>query len=175
MLKGTNLTLRAVIRDDLPHYVQWFSDPDVTRHLLWFKPVNMDVENEWYERQLKDSTTLNFAIVITATQKHIGSVSLGRIDHKNQVAELGIVIGDKSEWGKGYCREAIRLLLAYGFNTLNLNRIYLHVFTENIAGKKCYEHCGFKLEGELREANFSNGNYINHYIMSVLRREFQSR
>ncbi len=174
MLNGTNLTLRAVTRDDLPHYIEWFSDPDVTRNLLWYLPLNMDFETSWYERQLNDPTTLNFAIVISASQKHIGSISLQKIDHRSQVAELGIAIGDKTEWGKGYCQEAIRLLLDYGFNQLNLNRIYLQVFTDNIAGKKCYSRCGFKLEGELREASFSNGHFVNHYVMSVLRHEFQS-
>lgn len=172
MLKGTNLTLRAVCREDLPHYIEWFSDPEVTRHLLWYLPLNMDFETQWYERQLTDPTVLNFAIVLNDSSKHIGSIGLQKIDHKNQVAELGIAIGEKSEWGKGYCREAIKLLLAYGFEQLNLNRIFLRVFTENIAGKKCYEHCGFKLEGELRETEFNNGKFINSFIMSVLRHEF---
>lgn len=173
MLNGKNLTLRAITRDDLPHYVQWLNDPEVTRHLLWFLPLNIDDETDWYESQRKDPDIVNFAIEITATQKHIGSISLHVRNRLDQVAELGILIGDKTEWGKGYCQEAINLILKYGFFTLNLNRIYLRVYENNIGGIKCYERSGFVLEGTLREAGFSEGKFINHHIMSILRREFQ--
>ncbi len=173
MINGTTLTLRAIKRDDLPRYVRWLNDPDVTRYLLWFRPLNIDNETEWYESQRTDPNTFNFAIEITATQKHIGSISLRVENQRDQVAELGIVIGDKTEWGKGYCQEAIRLILNYGFYTLNLNRIYLRVYEENIGGQKCYERSGFVMEGKLREAGFSEGKFINHFIMSVLRREFK--
>ncbi len=173
MLNGKNLTLRAITRDDLPRYVQWLSDPDVTRHLTWFRPLNIDNETDWYEAQRKDPDTFNFAIEITDTNKHIGSISLRIENRQDQVAELGIVIGEKTDWGKGYCQEAIGIILAYGFYTLNLNRIYLRVYEGNIGGIKCYERSGFVLEGTLREAGFSEGKFINHHIMSVLRREFQ--
>lgn len=173
MLHGKRLTLRSITRDDLPHYVDWLNDREVTRHLLRFRPLNMDNETDWYESQRKDPDTFNFAIEITAEKKHIGSISLRLRRRVDQEAELGIVIGDKSEWGKGYCREAIGLILAYGFFTLNLNRIYLRVHEGNIGGIKCYERSGFVLEGTLREAGFSEGKFINHHIMSVLRREFQ--
>ncbi len=173
MLYGKNLTLRAITRDDLPHYVKWLNDTEVTRYLLWFRPLNIDDETDWYESQRKDTDTFNFAIEVTATRKHIGSISLHVKSRLDQVAELGILIGDKTEWGKGYCQEAIGLILAYGFNTLNLNRIYLRVYEENIGGIKCYKRSGFVPEGTLREAGFSEGKFVNHHIMSVLRREFQ--
>lgn len=175
MLNGKNLSLRAITRDDLPRYVTWLNDPDVTRYLLWFRPLNIDDETDWYESQRKDPDTFNFAIEISAEKKHIGSVSLRVENRKDQVAELGIVIGDKTEWGKGYCQEAIQLILEYGFFTLNLNRIYLRVYEGNIGGQKCYERVGFVMEGKLREASFSEGKFINHYIMSVLRHEFQPK
>lgn len=175
MLKGKNLSLRAITKADLPHYVEWLNDPEVTRHLLWYRSLNIDDENDWYETQRKAPDTFNFAIEITATHKHIGSISLHVQNQLDQVAELGIVIGDKTEWGKGYCQEAIQLILTYGFFTLNLNRIYLRVYENNIGGKKCYERSGFIMEGKLREAGFSDGRFIDHYIMSVLRRDFQSQ
>ena len=174
MLKGPRLTLRAVTRDDLPRYVAWLNDTDVVRHLSMFMPMNLDDETEWYEAQRKDRSTLNLAME-TETGQHIGSVGLMSIDYRNQSAELGIVIGEKNEWNKGYGGEAIEILLAYAFNELNLNRIYLRVDTDNLGGVNCYKRCGFVTEGEFREVGFRDGKYINQYIMSVLRNEYRQR
>lgn len=174
MLKGTNLSLRAITKDDLPLYVEWLNDVEVLRYLSLYRPFNIDDETDWYERYRKDDTRINFAIELN-NGKHIGSIGLNDIDHRRQVAELGIVIGDKESWGKGYCTEAIGLLLEHGFNSLNLNRIFLRVDTENIGGFKCYQKSGFIKEGELRESEFSEGTFRNIYIMSVLRNEYLNR
>jgi len=172
MLKGPRITLRAVTRDDLPRYVTWLNDVEVVKHLTIYIPFNLDDETDWYEKQRKDQSVVNFAID-TENGKHIGSIGLMKIDAKNQNAELGIVIGDKEEWGKGYCTEAIGLLLGYGFDTLNLNRIFLRVDTDNPGGLKCYRRCGFITEGEMRQVIFSGGKFINQYLMSVLRNEYR--
>ena len=174
MLKGPRITLRAITRNDLPRYVTWLNDVEVIRHLTTnFAPFNLDDETDWYENQRKDQSTKNFTIDNEAG-KHIGSISLMNIDHRHQQAELGIVIGEKNAWNKGYCTEAITLLLKYGFNTLNLNRIFLRVDEDSWGGLKCYERCGFVKEGELRQAVFREGAFISHYIMSVLRSEWES-
>ncbi len=170
MFTGTNLTLRAITRADLPRYVAWLNDPEVIEHLSLFLPMNIDDETEWYEAQRKNASVQNFAIE-TKAGKHIGSVGLMNINQRVQSAELGIVIGEKSEWGKGYGQEAILLLLEYAFNTLNLNRVYLRVDTNHPGAIKCYQRCGFVTEGEMRQVEFRAGQFINQYLMSVLRRE----
>ncbi len=174
MLKGPRLTLRAITPDDLPRYVAWLNDVEVTRHLTIYLPMNLDDEEEWYQRQRKDPTTLNLAIE-TETGEHIGSVGLMKIDHRTQSAELGIVIGAKEHWGKGYGREAITVLLEYGFHTLNLNRITLRVDADHPAAIRCYQNCGFVMEGEMRQAVFRDGQFINQYRMSILREEYQTQ
>ena len=172
MLKGPRITLRAITRDDLPRYVAWFNDVEVIRHLTAYLPMNPDNESEWYDRQRKDPTVLNFAIE-TETGEHIGSVGLMYLDHRNQSAELGIVIGAKEHWGKGYGREAITVLLEYGFHTLNLNRIALRVDADHPAAIRCYKNCGFVMEGEMRQVIFREGKFFNQYLMSVLREEYE--
>ena len=175
MLKGPRLTLRAITRDDLPRYVDWLNDSEVTRHLgRLLRPLNLDAEIEWYEAQQKDSRAINFAID-TAEGIHIGSVSLMDLDHHSQQAELGILIGVKSDWGKGYGTEAINILLKYSFEALNLNRVYLRVDTDHPGAITCYQRCGFTQEGELRQVCFREGQYHNQYIMSILKTEYQSR
>lgn len=172
MLKGQRLTLRAIERDDLPRYVAWLNDPEVTNHLLAHLPFNLDDETDWYESQRKDDTMQNFAMVISPESLHIGSIGLMKINQREQNAELGIMIGDKTHWGQHYGREAIQLLLSFGFNTLNLHRIYLHVDASHPAAIRCYSSCGFIEEGRLREAIFRQGHFEDQLIMSILRSDY---
>jgi RimJ/RimL family protein N-acetyltransferase len=172
MIKGKRLTLRAVERDDLPRYVAWLNDPAVTHHLSTLLPFNLDDEIDWYEQQRRDRTVLNLAIVIEDGQRHIGSVGLMHLDYRQQQAELGIVIGDKSQWRQGYGREAIGLLLNYAFTELNLYRVYLRVDASHSPAIRCYQNCGFKEEGRLRHAVFHHGQFEDQLMMSVLRSEY---
>ena len=82
------------------------------------------------------------------------------------------MIGDKSRWGQGFGREAIKLLLPFGFATLNLHRIYLRVDASHPAAIRCYTGCGFIEEGRLRETVFRQGRFEDQLIMSVLRSEY---
>jgi diamine N-acetyltransferase len=172
MIKGKRITLRAIDPNDLPRYVTWLNDPEVTRHLKTLPPFNLDNETDWYERQRNDQSDLNLAIVLNESQEHIGSVSLMQINQRDQNAELGIVIGDKTKWGQGYGQEAITLLLKYSFLQLNLHRIYLRVDASHSAGIRCYTNCGFKEEGRMRHSTYHHGQFEDQLMMSVLRPEY---
>jgi RimJ/RimL family protein N-acetyltransferase len=172
MIKGERITLRAIEREDLDRYVAWFNEPEVLHHLALYLPINHDDEVEWYEAQRNDATTQNFAIVLKQEYRHIGSIGLMRINHREQNAELGIAIGDKTQWGQGYGQEAIELLLKYSFEEMNLHRIFLLVNATNTRGIRCYEKCGFVKEGQLRDAVYHNGRFEDQLIMSVLRSEY---
>ena len=82
----------------------------------------------------------------------MGNCGFIDIDHLNQTAEVGIFIGDKNHWNKGYGTEAITLLLDYGFKSLNLHNIIIRVYSFNERARKCYEKTGFKIIGKRREA-----------------------
>ena len=78
------------------------------------------------------------------------------------------MIGDKTEWGKGYGTQAIRLFVDYLFKEVNLHRVFLRVYETNPAGIRCYEKVGFQHEGTQREAIFKHGRYIDMHMMSIL-------
>jgi len=102
----------------------------------------------------------------------IGHISIHDIDHFNRTAFFGIIIGEKEHRGKGYGTEAVRLILNYGFKTLNLNNIMLSVHEDNHAAKTCYKKIGFKEAGRRREWVFKDGKYIDKIYMDILAREF---
>jgi RimJ/RimL family protein N-acetyltransferase len=90
-------------------------------------------------------------------------------------AEIGIVIGEKDFWNKGFGTEAMRLMVDYGFSTLNLNRIHLHVYETNPRGIHCYEKVGFQQEGRLRQAHYLEGRYIDILAMSILNNDWMEQ
>lgn len=178
MIYGERIRLRAIEREDIPRYVGWFNDPEVTAGLAMFLPLSLADETRWFEnlsnRGVPERPLAVDAKTDEATWKHIGGVGFDHIDWINRVAEFGIVIGDKPFWNQGYGSEATRLMLKYAFETLNLNRVWLNVYETNTRALRAYKKVGFTEEGLMREAIYRNGCYINVLLMSVLRSEWNS-
>lgn len=176
MISGKRIRLRALDRSDLPAAVAWLNDPDVTENLLHDTPLSLDAEELWYQEMLKKPVEERvLAIDLKATEgwRHIGTTGLHHVDWKNRIGEFGIMIGEKSQWGKGLGYEATMLLLRFGFNTLNLNKIFLYAIETNDRGLHVYEKAGFVHEGRLRQDIHKNGRYLDVFIMSILRDEWK--
>ena len=176
MILGEKIRLRPIKRADLPRFVEWFSDPEVRRHLLVYLPFSLAQEERWFENlmgRLERQTDVVLAIE-TADGAHIGNVGLHSIDWKNRAAELGILIGDKAYWSQGYGTDAIRTLLGLAFCEMNLHRVFLRVNEDNPRGIRCYEKAGFQREGVSRDAIFRAGAYHDQYVMSILETEFEA-
>jgi diamine N-acetyltransferase len=176
MIVGNKVRLRPIERDDLPRFVEWFSDPEVRHHLLVYLPFSLAQEERWFEGlqgRLERQEDLVLAVE-TAEGVHIGNIGLNRIDWKNRNAELGIVIGEKAYWDQGYGTDAIRTLLGLAFREMNLHRIFLRVDEDNVRGIRCYEKAGFQREGTFRDVVFKGGAYLDQYVMSILRPEFET-
>jgi RimJ/RimL family protein N-acetyltransferase len=175
---GERVRLRAVERGDVGKFHEWINDPDVTEGLALYLPMSMRDEETWFEG-LPSRPAQERPLAIECRDgegwKLIGNSSFFDIDHTAHSGEIGIMIGDKSCWNKGYGTEAMRLLLRHGFDTLNLNRIFLRVYVSNPRAIRSYEKAGFTHEGRLREAVFRRGIYGDVLIMSVLRSEWDAR
>jgi len=176
MIIGEHVRLRAVEKDDLPRFVAWFNDPDVRRNLLIYQPLSMGQEEKWYQDMLSrpiDEQPLCIEVLEDNDWVVIGDAGFLNINPHDRSAELGISLGDKRYWDQGFGTESVRLLVEHGFNQMNLNRIFLHVFETNLHGIRCYEKVGFKHEGRLREARYLDGRYIDVLVMSILKHEWK--
>lgn len=171
-LTGSAVDLRALEREDAPQLQRWINDAEVNRTLQIHRPMSLAAEEGFIERSGNSEHDVVFGIVERATSRLIGTTGLHRIDFKNRHGGFGIAIGDKQTWGKGYGTEATFLVTRYGFETLNLNRIWLHVYDFNPAGMRCYEKVGYAREGVLRQDHFSEGRYADTIVMAILRREW---
>lgn len=176
---GERIRLRAMTRQDLPLFVRWFNDPEVTAYLDHAWPLSPEEEERWFQTMLQRPETER-PLVIEVRQDDetwlpIGNCSFHRIDWRNRSAEVGVAIGEKAYWDQGYGTEALRLLLALGFDELNLHRIFLRVNAENRRAIAAYRKVGFVEEGRLRQAEYRRGRYHDMLIMSILRPEWTSR
>jgi len=178
MIYGKHIRLRGVERSDIPRFYEWLNDPEVTEGLSLYLPMSMTDEEKWFDRVAHtDEHEKPLAIELKDgdSWRLIGNSGIFNLEWTNRCAEFGIFVGDKFLWDKGYGTEAVKLVLEHGFETLNLNRIYLRVYSTNPRAKRSYEKAGFIPEGTLREAVYRHGKYADIHIMSVLRSEWDAR
>lgn len=170
-LVGDRIYLSPRNSEDIEQFTEWLNDFGITDYLGRSGAiVTLDVEKQYLEASSKDS--VHFVIVTLNNNEMIGTVSLERIDNIDKRATLGIFIGNKEYWNDGYGTEAIRLILDYGFNYMNLHSIKLNLMSFNERALKCYKKCGFKEIGRLRESRFVNGKYYDSICMDILSSEF---
>jgi diamine N-acetyltransferase len=176
VIYGDNIRLRAIERTDLERYVEWFNDPEVTRHLMRHLPLSLAAEVQWFEnmqKQEEESRPLAIEAKDGDQWVHIGGAGIHDIDWQARRGEMGISIGDKRYWNRGFGTDTIRALLRHGFECLNLHRIFLRVFEDNERAIAVYERLGFKEEGRLREHSYRSGSYLDMIIMGILRSEWE--
>jgi RimJ/RimL family protein N-acetyltransferase len=174
-LIGPTLYLRPLEHEDARLVQPWFNDPEVTRFLLIHRPMNLRAEEGFIDRLLQNEHDMALVIVIRELDKAIGTAGLHHVDYRNRHAGFGLSIGEKAFWGQGYGTEATALVVRHAFQTLNLNRVWLHVYADNARGLRAYEKVGFRREGVLRQDNFREGRYGDTIVMGLLRAEWQER
>lgn len=169
---GENIYLRAREMEDIDSFVSWLNDEDIRQYLLMTSPINRIRDREFVEQLYKDDRNMPLGIVLKENDQLIGNIALIKISLPNRNASLGIFIGNKEYWSKGYGTEALNLMVGYAFDTLNLHRIYLTVFEYNKRAMRAYEKAGFKREGIFRDAVYKNGKYQDVYPMAILKSEW---
>ena len=171
-LVGEKLYLRPLERGDAAQLSTWINNREVTRFLKPHRPVNLQSQEEFIEHSRKSTSDVVFGVVAKDNDRLIGCTGLHDFDQVNRHCFLGILIGDTTNWGKGYGTEAIRLVTKYAFESLNFNRVWLHVYDFNERGIKAYEKVGFKREGVLRQHTYREGRYHDVLSMAILRSDW---
>ncbi len=174
-LTGEKIYLSPLLEEDISvKYIDWLNDKEVCRDNSHATFPNTKSKTLAYIKNLENSRDeIAFAIRWRKNNSHIGNIAIKKIDRINRSAELAILIGDKKYWNKGVGSEAYRLMIDYGFNTLNLNRISSGQTTENTGMIRVCEKMGMKKEGLLREILFKEGKYLNAAIYSILKKDFK--
>ncbi len=172
MIEGTLVRLRAREKTDLDRAHRWINDPEVTQSLVLRYPLSRAAEEKWLEENADSSFDWVRLAIDTKDGQHIGNIDLGPIAPEDRRASLGVMIGEKEYWGRGYGTDAVRTLLRFAFEEMNLNRVWLVVYEFNERAIACYKKCGFREEGRLRQDRYARGRYWDTLVMGLLREEF---
>jgi RimJ/RimL family protein N-acetyltransferase len=170
-LQSDRMYLRELRLSDVnEHYYQWMHDAEVNQYLeSRFAPKSMEDLRQYVSTIQADRDYLFLAIVVRKDDRHIGNIKLGPINWIHRFGDVGLLIGEKDCWGKGYATEAISLLTAFSFNTLNLHRLTAGCYSGNLASAKAFLKAGWKQEGLRKSHFYCNGEYVDEILLGIVR------
>ncbi len=171
VIEGRLVRLREKRPEDVVNDYAWRTDPELAAFDATYPlAISFKQFKAEYEFELKNSglNRRRFAIE-TLDGEHIGNCSYFNVDEVQKQAEVGIQIGNRAYWSRGYGRDALKALLRHIFTTTDIERVYLHTLDWNIRAQRCFAACGFR---ECRR--FSQGRY-RFVMMEIRRQEFFER
>ena len=147
-------------------YVNWLNDERVNKYLETKSGYTLDMLNE-YLKSTEENDICAWAVHLKETGVHIGNIKINPIDERNLNAEYGILIGERSSWGKGYAYEASKKVFDFCFAVMKLRKITLGVVKANQSAVKLYKKMGFNIEGELKSHSFHDGQWHDVFRMAL--------
>lgn len=175
MIRGKSITLHKPTLEDMPLLHKWRNNPDHRKYYREYRESTLDDQISWYNNiLLKDPTWHHFVVKPLEKDKVIGVVFLNHIHPVYKTGEFGITLGDPEYRGKGYGKDMLITLIKYGFEELNLNRIWCEVYSNNNS-IHLYRKIGFKDEGILRQHVFKENTYLDSHILGMLKSEYNER
>ena len=174
-IETQRLILRRFTVEDAPAmYKNWASDPEVTRYLTWPTHGSADISravlSDWIPRYA-DGAYFNWAIVWKATGRAIGNISVVTLIEDICAAELGYCLS-RAYWGRGIMPEALKAVIDYLFNSVQLNRIAACHDVNNPKSGRVMEKAGMKREGILRQAGKNNQGICDIALHAIIRKDW---
>ncbi len=181
VLEGEKVCLATPERKDIKKIYEYYGKWELRRHLGEPRsnfPVFYEDEEKFYEEIIENKNRkeeIILAIIEKESNELVGLIGLYGIRWVSRSAEIECWIG-KEYWGKGYATEAVRLMLKYAFEYLNLNKVWAGVIEGNKASIRVLEKNGFKLVGRMRKHEWVPGaGYQDSLVFEILREEYESK
>ena len=168
-MRGDRVTLTGFLPSDKATLFRWINDPEILRFNAAYRPVNWAQHCAWWDSLNSTETTRSFAIRTLDDDRIIGTAQLTGIHQVHRRAEVSIRIGEQVDRQRGAGTEALRMLARYAFDHLNLHRIFIHVWMDNLRAIRAYEKAGFQREGVMARHVFIGGEWKDVVIMAALR------
>lgn len=171
MIDGNKVILESVDSEHIEQFRTWRNNPNLRKYFREYREISDLMQKKWFDKINADPNQVNFSIKDKKTGKLIGHCGLYYINWINRTGEFGIYIGEESYRNGGYGSDSLRCLIRYGFNDINLNKIWCEVYDNN-ASIDVYKRIGFVFEGTMRENYYNEGKYWDSHILSLLRSEW---
>lgn len=175
ILETERLLLREIKVEDVKDLYEILSDVEVAKY-DYFYPLKSDSEVikfiKRYKKELEENEEITWGIILKTTNKLIGTCCLGDFDEGAKRAEIGYSIA-KLEWGKGYATEAVKVVIDFGLNVMELNRIEANITPGNDASVRVLKKVNFVHEGIVRERDLIKGKLEDGIIMAILKKDYE--
>jgi RimJ/RimL family protein N-acetyltransferase len=171
-LIGDIVNLRPLELEDAHFLYLGENNPIVREALFMALPIPFIVEEEKIKRYMNSNDSIMLTIIEKTKNVPVGQTGLTRIDYIHRTAIYYLAIVEPAYWSRGLGAETTHLMIKYAFETLNLNRVQLHVCSENAPAIKIYKRVGFVKEGVLRQAMYRNGGYHDFWVMGILKKDW---
>ncbi|WP_320173906.1 GNAT family protein [Maridesulfovibrio sp.] len=175
IVNGKNVYLRPISLDDVSEsYVNWMNDPQINQYLeSRFTTQTLNSVKDFVKAMIESPDNILFAICEKDSGRHVGNIKMGPLNTAHSHAEIGLLIGEKECWGKGYGSEAIGLVIEYAFKTLNIHRLTAGAYANNIGSVKAFEKNGFTVEGIYKKHFLHNGVFIDATRMGIINPDYR--
>lgn len=166
--------LRPHTQASLEPLLRWKNDPELQRlsddetHAY----TRADITAKLAQWMRPGDDIVHLAIGLAGREEPIGFLHLALIERAHRRCRLGILIGDKEFWGRGYGHQAVAQAADYAFDVLDLDRITAEVYADNPRSVRLLEGVGFVREGVMREHVHRGGQRVDELIFGMLRREW---
>tara|TARA_B100000315_G_C14303670_1_gene463010 strand:+ start:155 stop:685 length:531 start_codon:yes stop_codon:yes gene_type:complete len=172
--KDKSLGIRSIEKSDLPLLQTWRNNENIRKYFREYREFSLPQKENWYDNMIIDDRFEMFVIVDCRTDEVVGVTGLTYIDWINHHADIHFYIGKNNSWiDKFYAPLAIKIILDYGFNTLNLNKIWAEIYEIDKLKLDFFKRIGFYIDASLREHYYYNGQYYTSHILSILKREYE--
>jgi RimJ/RimL family protein N-acetyltransferase len=175
VIAGQRVRLEPPRAEYAPTYIRWFADRAVTRYLMVRHPTSLRKQEEWLEQMAASPEDVLWAMARAGDGALIGNIHLMKIAWRHLRAELGYVIGERDQWGKGCATEAIKLATAYGFLELGLQKLWATVMTPNEASRRALERNGYRQCALFRRDRYADGAWHDLWVGEILKDEWDAR
>ncbi len=173
-IETERLLLRHMRVSDARDMYDYARCPEVTRYLLWAPHDSLEYTRAYLkqvERCYRQGSFHDFGVILKENNRFIGTCGFARIDEPNATAEAGYVL-NPDYWGKGLATEALRAVIALGFEKRGFNRIESRYMVDNHASRRVMEKSGMTFEGVLRQSIFVKDGYEDIGVCAVLKKDY---
>lgn len=173
ILTGTRFSLIPFKEEHISErYIGWLNDPEVNRFLeVRFVHQTYDTVLAYVRSFYGDIEKYMWGIYPNDTTRPIGTATLSYINRHHQVGVIGLMIGEKEYWGKGFGTETIKLIVDYAFGGLGLHKVTAGAVADNRGSVKAFQKAGFEIEGEARSQFFLDGHYCNTLSLGIVNKD----
>lgn len=175
MIKGEITGLRAVEKEDLPILRDWRNNENFRQFFREVRELSMANQDRWFETLLNRPNDYMFMIVDLKSNEPIGAAGLLYINWIIRSADYSFYIGKDEAYidDLGYAEDAAQTLIKYGFETLNMNKIWMELYEFDSKKLSFFQDkFNFQIDGKLRQNCFLNGEYRDSHIISLLQNEY---